>query len=320
MGQTQAVALLRQAIARNRIAPAYLFAGPMGVGRSLAAQSFLELLMSQGMPEAKWSQIWHRLQQRNHPDLLWVEPTYLHQGKRLTSAEAIAAGVKGKSPPQIRIDQVREIVQFLGRPPMEASRSVVVLEDADTMNDAAANSLLKTLEEPGQATVILIARGVESLLPTLVSRCQRIPFYGLSSAAIAQVLQQVERQDILSHPEVLALAQGSPGAAIAAFEQLQTLPEELLQTVVEPPRSLRQALHLARQIAKELDKESQLWLVDYLQQVYWQKTPIRMPLQHLEKARHYLLRNVQPRLVWEVTLMAIMEISQDDRTTNFKNT
>jgi DNA polymerase-3 subunit delta' len=307
VGQPQAVALLRQAIARDRIAPAYLFAGPVGVGRSLAAQGFLEWLMCQGMPEAKWSQTWQRLQQRNHPDLLWVEPTYLHQGKRFTPAEAIAAGVKGKSPPQIRIDQVREIVQFLSRPPMEAKRSVVVLEDADTMNDAAANSLLKTLEEPGRATLILIVKGIDSVLPTLVSRCQRIPFYGLSSEAIAQVLQQVNRLDILAQPEVLALAQGSPGAAIAAFEQLQALPEELLQAVVEPPRSLRQALHLARQIAKELDKEAQFWLIDYLQHLYWQKTPDRTPLQHLEKARHFLLRNAQPRLVWEVTLMAMME-------------
>ena len=130
--------------------------------------------------------------------------------------------------------------------------------------------------------------------------------YGLSSEAIAQVLQRVNRADILAQPKVLALAQGSPGAAIAAFEQLQTLPEELLQAVVEPPRSLRQALHLARQIAKELDKEAQLWLIDYLQHSYWQKISDKTPLQHLEKARFSLLRNAQPRLVWEVTLMAMM--------------
>ena len=170
VGQNQAVELLTQAIASSRIAPAYLFAGADGVGRSKAAKCFIEQLFCLNLPESKQQQIHHRLQLGNHPDLLWIQPTYLHQGKLLSAAEAAAAGVKRKAPPTIRIEQIREIAQFLGRSPLEATRLVVVIEQAEAMAEAAANALLKTLEEPGQATLILIAPGTEALLPTLVSR------------------------------------------------------------------------------------------------------------------------------------------------------
>ncbi len=306
IGQSQAVELLNSAIAQNRVAPAYLFAGAPGVGRSLAARYFAGLLLAPlnqaGQPSKNVSA---RVQQSNHPDLFWVEPTYLHQGKRLSAGEAAEQGVKRKSPPEIRLEQVREVARFLGRPPLEAPRSVVVLEDAETMAEAAANGLLKTLEEPGRATLILIAPSAESLLPTLVSRCQRIPFRRLDQEAIAQVLTQTGNGEILQHPEVLALAQGSPGEAIAQWQQIQAIPPELLEAVTQPPKSLRNALDLARQIAQALDTESQLWLLDYLQYHYWETQRQPAYLHHLEKARRYLLQYVQPRLVWEVTFLGM---------------
>jgi DNA polymerase-3 subunit delta' len=314
LGQLQAVELLNHVVAKNHIAPAYLFAGPSGVGRSFAAECFRELLL-QPVTQDSSTALSSRIQQRNHPDLLWVEPTYLHQGKRLTAAAAISAGVKRKSAPLIRLEQIREVIQFLSRTPVEAARSVVVLEQAETMPEAAANALLKTLEEPGQATLILIAPGIESLLPTLVSRCQRIPFYRLPAETMAQVLQQTGQAEILQHPEVLMLAQGSPGQAIAHWHQLQEIPPELLQSLTQLPNSPQAAMHLARQIDK-LETEMQLWLVDYLQQSYWQGqcselshlTTTRLnPLQLLETARQHLQHYVQPRLVWEVTLLGMVQ-------------
>lgn len=312
IGQPQAVELLTQAIARDRVAPAYLFAGATGVGRSLAAECFIELVFHQQRGDRATEQrpevLRQRVRQRNHPDLLWVEPTYLHQGKRLSAKEAEEAGVKRRAPPQIRLDQIREVTQFLSRPPLECRRSLVVLEQAETMAEPAANALLKTLEEPGRATLILIAPSVESLLPTLVSRCQRIPFYRLSGEAIAQVLHQHGHSDIIQQPEVLALAQGSPGEAIGHWQQLQAIPPDLLQAVKQRPTTLRAALELARQIDKTLSPENQLWLVGYLQQWYWQQTPRPHPvlLQQFEKIRQQLLQYVQPRLVWEVALMAMV--------------
>ncbi len=315
VGQSQAVALLSQAVERQRIAPAYLFAGPTGVGRNLAATCFIELLFGHTLSSGQAPLLRQRLAQRNHPDLLWVEPTYLHQGKRLTVTEALAAGVKRKTPAVIRLEQIREIAQFLSRSPLEASRSVVVIEAAETMAEGAANGLLKTLEEPGQATLILIAPGAESLLPTLVSRCQRIPFYRLSPTDMADVLQRCGHAEILQQLAVLQLAQGSPGAAIAHWQQLQTMPPDLMPIVTRLPQSPREALSLARQIDRQLEVEGQLWLIDYLQQICWQHRltsggveidPTRSPIHRLEQARQQLLSYVQPRLVWEVTLLGMV--------------
>ncbi|MBW4494286.1 MAG: DNA polymerase III subunit delta' [Oscillatoria princeps RMCB-10] len=319
IGQERAVELLTQAVALNRIAPAYLFAGADGVGRSLAARCFIEQVFCAGAPTPQAGKgkgtiesVQNRVRQGNHPDVLWVAPTYLHQGKRLSAKEAAAAGVKRRAPPQIRLEQVREIGQFLSLPPLQAPRKVVAVERAETMAEAAANGLLKTLEEPGNATLILIAPSAESLLPTLVSRCQRIPFYRLTPEAMAQVLRRAGCQEIVGNEPVMAIAQGSPGEAIAAMQQLQAIPQELLQKVRQMPRSIRQALELAREIDKTLDTEAQLWLVEYLQHCYWQQQQKagaidKLPIEQLERARQYLLSYAQPRLVWECALMAMCQ-------------
>jgi len=287
------------------VAPAYLFVGPDGVGRSLAARCFVELLFSSEIGVN--ASLQNRLRQGNHPALLWVQPTYQHQGQRLTAAEAAEKGIKRKAPPVIRLEQIREITEFLSRPPLEAPRNVVVLEEAQTMAEAAANALLKTLEEPGQATLILIAPMPESVLPTLVSRCQRIPFYRLDAQSLAVVLTQTGHQEILQNQAVLNIAAGSAGSAIASYEQLQTIPSELLEDLKKAPASYRKALELAKKIDQDLDTEAQLWLVDYLQQFYWQQWHQSSIINQLEQTRKYLLAYAQPRLVWECLLLSLCQ-------------
>ena len=76
VGQGQAIQLLTRAIACDRIAPAYLFVGPPGVGRAQVARGFLDLLISEGTESTQ-----QHLRQENHPDILWIEPTYSIQGK-----------------------------------------------------------------------------------------------------------------------------------------------------------------------------------------------------------------------------------------------
>ncbi len=277
--------------------------GPDGVGRSLAARYFVELLFSSEMGVTAALQ--NRLRQGNHPALLWVEPTYQYQGQRLTAAEASEKGLKRKAPPVIRLEQIREITEFLSRPPLEAPRNMVVVEEAQTMAEAAANALLKTLEEPGRATLILIAPTPESVLPTLVSRCQRIPFYRLDAQSLAIVLTQTSHQEILQNQAVLSIAAGSAGSAIASYKQLQAIPPELLEDLKKAPASYRKALELAKKIDQDLDTEAQLWLVDYLQQFYWQRWHQPTIINQLEKSRKYLLTYAQPRLVWECLLLSI---------------
>lgn len=305
-GQERATKLLQRAVELKRIAPAYLFVGAAGIGKSLAATNFTKLLFCADLPENKHSLVEKKIQSRNHPDLLWVCPTYLHQGELLTEAEAAEIGLKRKAPPQIRIEQIRQIAQFVIRPPLEASRLVVIIEDAQTMAESAANGLLKTLEEPGKATIILIAPNTDSLLPTLISRCQQIKFNSLSATDLAQVLQENGYGEILEHPQIMAIAQGSPGKAIVAFNQLKQIPESLQQQLLQIPQNSLAAFQLAKTITQELDTQTQLWLVDYLQYHYWQLNRKTQIIEQLAKTREYLLSYVQPRLVWECTLLSFM--------------
>jgi len=319
IGQQQAVELLTKAVSSNRIAPAYLFSGPVGVGRFLAAIEFSILLLAK---EHNSTLVRHKVESQNHPDFLQVEPTYLYQGKRFTEAQAQAEGLKRKAQPLIRVEQIREITAFLSRPPLEASRAVVIIQAAHTMAEAAANALLKTLEEPGRATIILIAPTSDSLLPTLVSRCQRIPFSRLAEAELKQVLAQTDHSGIIEQETILAIAQGSPGEAIAAAEYLDNIPSSLLQELENLVRgdstssleSLELAFNLAKKISNTLEVSTQNWLVNYLEQCYWKQhlngqfpLEINVALQQLETARHMLLNYVQPRLVWEVTFLQLLK-------------
>lgn len=306
LGQEKAVELLLQAVKLDRIATAYLFCGSSGIGRTIAAKNFTQLLLTSKLSPEKASLGVKKLQTGNHPDLLWVEPTYLKGGELYTSKQAAEKGLQYKTPPRIRIEQIRRLTQFLNRPVLEATRHVVVINDAQTMAEAPANALLKTLEEPGNATLILIAPDTDSLLTTLVSRCQKIQFYRLSSINLTTVLKLNGHEEILADPELIAIAQGSPGAAIAAWHQLQSIPAELLQHLKRSPTTPLEALKLAQTITTQLDGQTQLWLIDYLQHYYWQQTQQTSLMISWEKTRQCLLRYVQPRLAWECALLKLL--------------
>lgn len=298
-GQNQAVEFLEGAIKTSRLAPAYLFVGPSGIGKTLASNSFALAILMLNQSQEKFESIKERVIAENHPDILIVEPTYQHQGKLLTSREASAANVKKKSLPQIRTEQIRQIYQFLQRPPLESSRSVVVIQAAQTMNETSANALLKTLEEPGLGIFILIANSLQSILPTLVSRCQYIPFSRLSNSQMCNVLQLQGHGEILQYEDILTMAQGSPGEAIESYSQFQSISIDLRIKLAQLPKTPLACLTLAQMIDQELEIDNQLWLVGYLQQKYWQKYKDQSIILALEKVRNYLVSYVQPRLVWE---------------------
>lgn len=311
VGQQLAVQYLQAGLRKQRLAPAYLFSGPAGVGRAIAARWFARALLcpnraaGQDVPCGACSscrRITHTNERNNHPDLLWVEPTYKHQGKLLTLTESKAAGLKPKSPPQVRLDQVRAISQFAGRTPLESSRSVIVMTAAETLAEAAANALLKTLEEPRQSYLILLATDAALLLTTIVSRCQLIPFRRLAREQVVDVLAHAGAPVLPDF--VLDLAQGSPGQAQEMMEVWESIPPELLEQLQAWPRSLRESLTLGREIAKQLDVPRQLWLIEYLQQYCWQQSRGDL-VARLEKARTQLRAFVQPQLVWEMTLRPI---------------
>ncbi len=332
VGQEMAARLLMAALEKGRVTSGYCFLGPEGVGRGLMARWFAQALLcesSSGIPCGKCSSC-HWLLAGNHPDLHWVSPTYLHQGRLVVADSPEAQTLQRRSPPQIRLEQVQGVARFCSRRPIRAqrkgsaplSRSVVVLEGAETLAESAANALLKTLEEPGSAHIILIAPQAASLLPTLLSRCQMVPFRRLSPEEVSQVLSGLGYEELAGIPrsELIALAQGSPGLALLAHQQLQEIPLELLEELKRWPHrvsgaehfSLQQALELGRAVATRLDVPTQLWLIDYLQQHFRPTAPYRewaqgsrQAIQQLERIRQQLLQLVQPRLCWEVNLAGL---------------
>lgn len=289
IGQSLAVSLLNSAISSTRIAPAYLFAGIDGVGKTLTARIFVSKLLESGNIA-------------NHPDVVWVEPTYLHQGALFTLSQLEASGITRTSKPSIRVEQVREIAQFLSQSALAGTRKLVVVSDADQMNLAAANALLKTLEEPGSNNCIILISS-QSLLPTIISRCSIVPFRPLCPSDLKLVLENLGKTDVLSRPTILAMAAGSPGLALAYDQIHRALPPELLE--LKPPRaddSILAALQVSKEI-KELSLEQQKWLLDFLQYQWWTHCQDGELVAKVEAAKSALNKSVSPRLVWDVLLM-----------------
>ncbi len=151
----QALELLTAALYQQRLAPA-LFAGPDGVGRSLTARRFLEGLCAGGAqadPDLR-----RRLQQGNHPDLIWVEPTYSGERRAHHGDGSQRAWLEQENPAPDPPGADPRSQPFLARPPLDASRSMVVIEQAEAMAESAANALLKTLRSQAQGLLVLITR------------------------------------------------------------------------------------------------------------------------------------------------------------------
>ena len=308
LGQTRAVALLEASLVKGRLAPAYLFAGPDGVGRRLAALRFLEGVLAGLQGDAG---IRRRLQEGNHPDLLWVEPTYQDKGQLVQASKAEELGLARRAAPQLRLEQIRDVSRFLSRRAVEARGCVVVLEDAEAMAEGAANALLKTLEEPGEGLLILIAAKPEQLLTTIRSRCQQIPFTRLSSEQLAVVLERCgEPAPTADPPELLELSAGSPGGLLRCRQAWAALPEGLAARLLDLAAAAEplQALALARDLAEALDAEQQLWLLGWWQLALWRRQAPVAQLQRLERLRSQLRAYVQPRLAWEVALLELAGI------------
>lgn len=195
-GQEHASRCLERLVAGGRIPHALLFEGPPGVGKATAAHRFGALLLCE-------------------------TPADTHQAcgacpgcRKVTAGTHADLHILADDRP-LKIDAVREATRVLGLKPVEGFRKVVIVEDIDRMTPQAQNALLKTLEEPpGAAHLILTASRVRNVLPTVVSRCQRVPFSPLSIPVMVEVLETQRELDPETATLVAALAQGSLGAAL----------------------------------------------------------------------------------------------------------
>src|SRR3954451_8705884 len=164
VGQDRAVAQLQRAA--ERPVHAYLLVGPRGSGIEEAARCFAAAVVAPDGDDRSWDLVLRGV----HPDVVEVDPPAT----------------------QIRVEDAQTIVDEVSRSPIEGERKVILLFDAERLrlNEAAANKLLKTLEEPPpRAMIVLVTSGADQLLPTIRSRCQRVDFAFLSADNVATALR-----------------------------------------------------------------------------------------------------------------------------------
>jgi len=192
-GHKRNIAVLDRILGSGRIAHAYLFSGPSGVGKELVAFHFIKALFCQTGTACGNCPSCKKLESGNHADLHRVEPD-------------------GQF---IKIDQIRALQKELGYRPYEAPRKACIIDAAERFNPSSGNALLKTLEEPpGHAIIVLLTSSPESVLPTIRSRCQQLVFSGVPENEITALLTS-RGVDGETARISASLADGSVGKALA---------------------------------------------------------------------------------------------------------
>lgn len=233
VGHEKLVSFLERTVQERRPAHAYLFSGREGVGKKLVAYRFACLL---NCPD-----------RQNDPDDSCPVCTKIIEGKH--PDVHIEKPDKG----MIRIEKVRNLHAFFRYAPIEARYRVVIIDDAHSMNRAAQNALLKTLEEPPAfAVLILISSKPSLLLPTVRSRCRRLRF---GSLPIESVSLMLERRG-LSRAKARVLAAMSCGSIGRALEMegagFMKLREQVIGAFAHPgAMGIRGALELSLAISSD---------------------------------------------------------------------
>lgn len=214
VGQPRAIDALQAALRSGTLHHAYLFAGPEGVGKELAAVGLAQALTCPEQPEVGCGKCASclRIAKGLHPDVTWVMP----------DEERVARGLAGRSDftgtpsRDIRVEQIRGLQERLALHGLESRRKVALITSAHRMNEAAQNAFLKTLEEPpSDTTLILIAAAMDKLLPTIRSRCSKVHFAPLPVELVAQRVQQERKLDPQTATLAAVMAGGSLGKALS---------------------------------------------------------------------------------------------------------
>ncbi|MDA8235719.1 MAG: DNA polymerase III subunit delta' [Clostridia bacterium] len=263
IGNRQIAQTLQNALIRGMLAHAYLFHGAQGVGKRTGAlalaQAYLCLEPVEGDSCGQCLSC-RKVASGNHPDVHIYRPS-------------------GAS---IKIEQVRELQKTLYFKPYEGKGKVYILEGADTMKAEAANSMLKSMEEPPEDTLLIfIATNTYAILPTILSRCQAMHFKKVSQGAVEEWLMgEIGLQGDKAR-FVAALADGSLAKALewSGSEEARLIRDQLVQLA----RSMRNlSLSDVFKISEEWEKKKEelvsaldlleIWYRDLL---IWQETEVQ---------------------------------------------
>jgi DNA polymerase-3 subunit gamma/tau len=256
VGQSHVTATLANAIKNNRVAHAYIFSGARGVGKTTAARILAKAMNCVHGPTAE-------------PCGVCDSCKEIASGNSLDVIEIDAASNRG-------IDQIRELREMVRYAPAASRSKVVILDEAHMLTDEASNALLKTLEEPPERVIFVMATTQpEDLGDTIRSRSQHFHFRALTFAEITSRLEEIaQKEDLKVEPGALAviarMAEGSLRDALSLLEQaraycgdvvsdkevrelLGVVPEDALNELVEAiaEGSANRALGLVHTFQKE---------------------------------------------------------------------
>ena len=246
---------LAQALSEGRLSHAYLFLGAPGSGKHEAALALAQCIVCPAGGDATCDEC-RRVAHRTHPDVHWLEP-------------GSATGYL--------VAQVRELIEDVSLAPVRATSKVYVLERCELLRGAAANALLKTLEEPPANVVfVLCGRSTAAMLPTIVSRCQQVPFRVVSPTAGADEVMRACGASSAEAKVALAVA-GTPARAVEflrlpsrrearrlVVQTLDALPRADSWDVLLAAREIAAAVQVPLADVKEAQEEALKQTSDFL--------------------------------------------------------
>ncbi|MEM9818257.1 MAG: DNA polymerase III subunit gamma/tau [Cyanobacteria bacterium P01_D01_bin.6] len=211
VGQDAIAQTLSHALEQQRIAPAYLFCGPRGTGKTSSARILAKSLncLTQGQPDP-------------HPCGHCEVCTGISNGSILDIVEIDAASNTG-------VDNIRELIERAQFAPVQCRFKVYVIDECHMLSTAAFNALLKTLEEPPEQVIFVLATtDPQRVLPTIISRCQRFDFRRIPLEAMVSHLQAIAQAEAINITEdavrlVAQIAQGGLRDAQSLLDQLSLL-------------------------------------------------------------------------------------------------
>lgn len=195
---------LKDAVKNNTISHSYLFSGEDGVGKKLFAKEFAKMILC--LSDDKYCNKCSsciKFDSENNPDFVMLQPD-------------------GNS---IKIAQIREMQENVYKKPIVSDKKVFIIDDSDKMTEEAQNSLLKTLEEPPEYTIIILVTSNENkLLNTIKSRCLKIGFNNINKT---ELMQYISSEKIMENPSdnLLAMSNGSIGKLIKINQNLEEYSE-----------------------------------------------------------------------------------------------
>ncbi len=315
VGQERAIKILTKSQKENKISSSYIFVGSEGTGKKLTAIEFTKavncLNLNKNLEACDNCHSCNEIDKQYCPDLKIVETT------------------KGL----IKIEQIREIRKEIELKPFKSKKKVYIIDKAEKMTLEASNCLLKTIEEPPYyAIIILICSKIDTILPTIVSRCQIVNFGLVTSLKIKEILlNKIDNLEKDKAEIISKLAQGSIGKAfkLSIDKEYFIRREKVLDylSAISPGKYGNDIFAKVEKMISEIDRIEEileiikLWYRDILiikntgnqkyiincdkleifgkkSQIYSQKMLIDI-LDYLEQVEEYLMKNVNKRLILE---------------------